>query len=223
VLSGTQLAREVGEMLLQVVFGNDESLYHANDPKKSASINKLAQQPGMADAQWGHTRLSNSVGVFLLSRDLGGFDAYPHLLVTHYVHVLGLDLAKQKSLLAQAESNRWTVAQLAKAAGKGGSGGHHVPTAQTEFAMVTKMVTGWEDPKSGLCALATAAGLGADDTTPLSQLLSDLGVMITSMEDRLKGKAQDAMHKFALEVIGKGKMKPAKPAIVKKPRAQSKR
>jgi hypothetical protein len=71
------------------------------------------------------------------------------------------------------------------------------------------MVTGWEDPKSGLCALATAAGFGADDTTPLNQLLSDLGVMITSFADRLKGKEHDAMHRFALEVIGKGKMKPA--------------
>jgi hypothetical protein len=137
--------------------------------------------------------------------------------------VLGLDLAKKKSLLAQAESARWAVAQFAKAAGKGGFGGHHVPIAQTELVLVTMQVTAWEDPKSGLSALATAAGFGAHDTTALNQLLADLGVLVTGIEDRLKGMAQDAMHKLALELLGMGKKKPANAATVKKPRAKSKR
>ena len=134
VSSETQVTGTVGQLLFMKVYAGNESLYHSTDPTKGQSLAKIAAQPGMADAHWGKTSLHNAIGVGLLSKALGGFAQYPHLLVSDYVAVLGLDLARQKSLLSQAESGRWTVAQLEKAAGKKSGSTAHAQGAQVEIS-----------------------------------------------------------------------------------------
>lgn len=189
--SGTQIACAVGQLIYETIFGSDEGLWHSMSSTKAQSLSKLAKQPGMADAQWGYTRLRESVGIYLLSKALGGFKAYPHLQVSHYRAVVNLDLAKQKSLLAQAEHSRWTVAQLEKAAGKK-SPETHARNAETEIAHALKLVTAWEDPNAGLAALLITAGIEGPDLGELNKALAQVGAIATRIDDQLKGRPHPA-------------------------------
>ena len=197
--SSTQIMCSVGKLVFGVVYDGDETLWHSNDPTKGQSLTRLSGQPGMADAQWGRTRLRNAVGLYLLSKALGSFKAYPHLQATHLLVVIGMDRGKQKSLLAQAEAGRWTVAQLEKAAGKRSASttGHH--SAQTEIAHLIKQVTTWEDPKAGLAASLSSAGVPAAALVTLSQTLSELGALASQIDDQLKGRAQQKLHDIAIK------------------------
>jgi len=202
--SGTQIMSSVGELLFVAVYGSNEALYHSSDPTKGQSLAKLSQQPGMADAQWGRSKLHNAVGIYLLGRTLKSFKSYPHLQVSHYLTVIGLAPARQKTLLTQAESGRWTVAQLAKAAGKqsAAAAGHH--SAQAEIAQVIKQVTAWDDPKAGVAAVLSSAGVDANSISKLTQSLSDLGAVASAIDDQLKGKAQQKLHDIALKIARLG-------------------
>ncbi|MBI5549386.1 MAG: hypothetical protein HY901_36330 [Deltaproteobacteria bacterium] len=115
--SDVEKRRTIGEWLLVEVFGGSEEAFRSKSRWKDQSVKMLARQPGMSDAGWTRNTLDQAIELFLLSKALKGLEAWPHLQPSHFSQVFGLELAKQRALLDEAERSGWTVKRLAQAAG----------------------------------------------------------------------------------------------------------
>ena len=105
------------------------------------------------------------------------------------------------------------MAHLAKAAGnKSGASTSHAQGAQADLEHFIKQLSAWEDPKRGLAAALTAAGVSANSVGKLSMILTGLSALATQVDDELKGKAQQNLHQIALRIAKAAKLPTKHPA-----------
>ena len=184
--SKVALMSAVGERLFTEVFRSDPALWRSQSKTKGASLEKIAQQPGMADAQWSRFKLHDAIEIYLMSKALDGLAAFPHLQPGHLVLVAGLELAEQQRLLAAAEQGRWSVRQISEAVGNKHSAAPSADAhALAELGTALRELARWSDESDGLVADLLRAGIPQDAAAPLAQDLQSLGARVQQLQQRL--------------------------------------
>ena len=105
---GFALTAEVGRLILEKLYGGDPELMIRRGPKDS-SLRKLAEHPALPMSA---TTLHYSLGVYLLLLRRPDVHLSEHLTPTHLRVVLPLPSPDQDELLARAETEGLTVAEL---------------------------------------------------------------------------------------------------------------
>lgn len=201
----------IGQWILAEVFGGSEAEFRSLSPTKGRSLQKLAAQPGMADAGWSRNTLDRAVELYLLTKGLKSFSAWPHLQPTHFEQIFGLETAKQKELLDQAEQNGWSVKQLAEAMGKKwatGAPGEASPPAprtfKSELAFAMSAIERLSSFQDGLGTLALEAkfGVTTEETTKLYNALMEVHGILSGWQERSGIEIKSKNEMVPIEVEG---------------------
>lgn len=102
------LSMRVGEVIIRTLYGGSFKAWRRRG-KKCNSLRTLACRP---DVPMSATAIYRAVAIYELVCRVGGLDVFCSLSVSHYRAVLRLPSAKQTELLALAEAERWTAAEL---------------------------------------------------------------------------------------------------------------
>ncbi|MBI5543195.1 MAG: hypothetical protein HY901_04865 [Deltaproteobacteria bacterium] len=237
ILTGTvtrlrETMEEVGRTLFLDVFGGDEAAYRSRSRHKAQSLRMIAAHDGMREAGWSATSLDRAVEIFLMSKVHDGFQAWPHLLTSHLVTVIGLAPEKQKKLLDQAEEERWTVARLELETGKrrpqppprtpeplGAPGSASPQKVLGELDQARKTIEDWMDFSSGLATRLIEAGIVPDDTAAMGMMLFDLYNALGTFQEKLEQKRSPrslAKATGKILAMGKGRTPSAKATGLKR-------
>jgi hypothetical protein len=109
-----RFALSVGKLIVDRLYGGDVNAWRARGTQDE-TFAQLARSP---DLPMSPGALYRCVATFELCQRLGGAEQWKHVSSSHMRAVLGLPHEAQRQLLASAERNRWTVAELESEAGE---------------------------------------------------------------------------------------------------------
>jgi hypothetical protein len=101
--SGVELAREMGEIIIDNFFGGELERYRERG-ERDASLRALAKHPALLMSP---ASVYRAVGIYDLTERFG--TDWKHLSASHLRAVLGLGENDQQKLLTQAEDKEWTA------------------------------------------------------------------------------------------------------------------
>jgi hypothetical protein len=105
-------ALEVGRMVLDALYGGDLSAWRSR-ATKAHSLRALARRDDLSVSSSG---LYRAVALYELAQNLGGFERWSTLGISHLRLVLGLPIPEQRRLLDAAVRHGWTVTELEREA-----------------------------------------------------------------------------------------------------------
>jgi len=112
--AGVDLAYQIGERVVSVVFGGDAALAHRRGPK-SVAFTKLVERD---DLPFGASTISRSIGVYEILLRRPELRATESFSLGHFQAVLSLTAGEQDAFLAKAEKKDWTAEDLGAAVRK---------------------------------------------------------------------------------------------------------
>jgi hypothetical protein len=105
-------ALEIGKMVLETLYGGDLNSWRSR-AAKAHSLRALARRDDLSVSS---SALYRAVALYELAQNLGGFERWSSLGISHLRLVLGLPIVEQRRLLDAAVAQHWTVAELEREA-----------------------------------------------------------------------------------------------------------